>query len=500
MILARVLLDRSAVIIQSPSVDRPTVDLDLLDGLRPEYLIEYGVLPLAPSGDKVRVAIAEGMPADHDVLEDLKQLWGRELILVPTERSVSGFVTDFGNSQSDRPSHDQLTDARDLASQPPVVRLVNLLIKEAFESGASDLHLEAMSSGLRVRARIDGRLAPFPSPPHDLEQAVVSRLKLLAELDIADRRTPQDGRIRVRLDTGELDLRVATTPTQFGESVVLRLLTRGTGPISLTDLGMDSQCLSGTTEAVGRASGMVVSTGPTGSGKTTTLYAALGLRAATAEKIITVEDPIEYQLEDVVQVPVHGKAGVTFATALRSLLRQDPDVIMVGEMRDRDTATVATQAALTGHLVLTTLHTNDAITAVARLIDLGIEPFLVSATLQAVLAQRLVRKVCDGCRTEYTPDHVALKSVFGSSGPKGPFQRGAGCAKCRGTGYAGRTGLFELLRVNDDIREAIAARVDKMALAELARRAGLRPMVDAGRVKVMSGETTPEEVARVLGS
>ncbi len=393
------------------------------------------------------------------------------------------------------------TDIRDLANQPPVVRYVNLLIREAYEAGASDIHLESMRGGLEARFRIDGALLPGIEPPHRHERAIVSRVKLLADLDIAERRRPQDGRIRVRLDERELDLRVSTVPTVFGESIVLRLLERGGAGIALGDLGLSPTLLAAMERLAQKPHGMILVTGPTGSGKTTTLYAALGLRRAPAEKIITIEDPVEYTLDGVVQVPVHAQTGVTFASMLRSILRQDPDVMLVGEMRDSETAELAVQAALTGHVVFSTLHTNDALGAIPRLLDLGVPPFLVSATLEAVLAQRLVRQICDGCREVYVPaeEHVAfLRGAQSDAAVE--FARGRGCPACRGTGYRGRTGLFELLVLTDDFREAIVAQPSRRRLEDLATKSGLGTLREDGWAKVLAGVTTVEEVLRVTQS
>jgi general secretion pathway protein E len=361
---------------------------------------------------------------------------------------------------------------RDLANQPPVVRFVSLLIREAYDAGASDIHLESARNGLTTRFRIDGVLQPAIDPPPSMDRAIISRVKLLAELDIAERRRPQDGRIRVRLHERELDLRVSTVPTAFGESVVLRLLERGSGAIGLETLGLSPALLETMQRLAQQPHGMILVTGPTGSGKTTTLYSALGLRSAAAEKIITLEDPIEYTLDGVAQVPVHAETGVTFASMLRSILRQDPDVVLVGEMRDNETAELAVQAALTGHVVFSTLHTNDAVGAIPRLLDLGVAPYLISATLEAVLAQRLVRKICLACRAQ-------------------------GCPDCRGTGYSGRTGLFELLVMTDDIREALVTHPSRRRLEELATQAGLRPLKADGGDKITAGITTTDEVLRV---
>jgi general secretion pathway protein E len=382
-----------------------------------------------------------------------------------------------------------------LANQPPVVRFVNLLIREAYDAGASDIHLESMRDGLTTRFRIDGVLQHALDPPASMDRAVVSRVKLLAELDIAERRRPQDGRIRVRLHERELDLRISTVPTVFGESVVLRLLERGSGAIGLETLGLSPTLLRSMQELACKPHGMILVTGPTGSGKTTTLYSALGLRSAAAEKIITLEDPVEYTLEGVAQVPVHAETGVTFASMLRSILRQDPDVVFVGEMRDHETAELAIQAALTGHVVFSTLHTNDAIGAIPRLLDLGVAPFLVSATLEAVLAQRLVRKVCETCRESYVADRKTADLMGEATPPM--LSRGRGCDSCRGSGYRGRTGLFELLILTDEIREAIASQPSRRRLKDLATGTELVPLTQDGWAKVKTGLTTTDEVLRV---
>jgi type II secretory ATPase GspE/PulE/Tfp pilus assembly ATPase PilB-like protein len=419
-----------------------------------------------------------------------------ERLATRADRSVELARIDAG---SDDAGGDALAaDVRDLANQPPVIRYVNLLVRDAYDAAASDIHLEAARTGLSARFRIDGVLAPAPEAPSHLHHAVVSRIKLLAELDIAERRRPQDGRIRVRLESRELDLRVSTIPTMFGESVVLRLLDHGGGPVELDALGMAPDVWSSMTQLSSAAHGLVLVTGPTGSGKTTTLYAALARRNAAVEKIITVEDPIEYQLSGITQMPVHRQAGVTFAAALRAILRQDPDVVMIGEMRDQETAEIAIQAAMTGHLVFSTLHTNDAISAVPRLVDLGIPEYLIAATLQGVLAQRLVRRVCEACRESYAPaaEHVAFMSEGGA--PTTSLTRGAGCRACRGTGFRGRVGVFELVRVDAQLRDAIVAREPRSALAALASRAGFTPLRADGWDKARRGLTTIEEVIRVI--
>ncbi len=487
--------------------------LPIADSFAAEYLEYYCFLPLEAVDGRLRVAVA-GEPS-REAMEDLEDSFGLPLELVAVgeaelrdairqtfsaSESVMELVRDLSADvvptidASDEP----LADARDLANQPPVIRLVNLMIREAHDASSSDIHLEATRDGLRVRLRIDGVLSELPAPPKGLQAAVISRIKLLAELDIAERRAPQDGRIRVRLESRELDLRVSTVPTLHGESVVLRLLDRGGRPVSLEELGMAPDTLQTFRRLAERAHGIVLATGPTGSGKTTTLYAALGLRRPAEEKVITVEDPVEYHLPEVTQVPVHVRAGVTFAAALRSLLRQDPDVMMVGEMRDAETAAIAIQAAMTGHLVFSTLHTNDAASAVTRLIDLQVEAYMIAATLEGVLAQRLLRRICSDCRERYRPDPAAAALLAGRPVGDLVLERGRGCAACRDTGYRGRTGIFELLVMSDALRDALLRRVELTAVRQIAREEGMRTLRQDAWSKVLAGMTTVEEVLRVV--
>jgi general secretion pathway protein E len=475
----------------------------LLDGISRDYLLWHRLCPMGKRNDgTLRVAIAPGV--NRDGLLELSSAYDAPIEEVALEQRELEELIDEATLRA-APSielsavaeDDLQADARDLANQAPVIRYVNMLVRDAYEMGASDVHIEAGRSGLATRFRLDGVLTAAQEPPPALQQAIVSRIKLLAELDIAERRRPQDGRIRVRLESRELDLRVSTVPTMHGESVVLRLLDRGGRPVELDELGMDEQALRSVRAIARRPHGMLLVTGPTGSGKTTTLYAALQARDAEAEKIITVEDPIEYQLASVTQVPVHRQAGVTFATALRALLRQDPDVIMVGEMRDQETAEIAVQAAMTGHFVFSTLHTNDAISAIARMIDLGVPDYLVSATIEAVVSQRLVRRVCESCRVSYQPAPDLIAAITGR--PSGPvaMQRGAGCVECRGTGFRGRAGLFEFVAFSDELREAIAARKSRTGLRAIAVRGGMVSLRLDGWEKARRGLTTVEEVMRV---
>ena len=486
--------------------------LPITEGFEAEYLEYNRILPLEVIGDRLRVAVA-GQAAE-EVLEDLELSYGVPVEVVPVSQdellesirrtfaaseSVLDLVKDLDAALSVTPdgADDGLADARDLANQPPVIRFVNLLIREAHEARASDIHLESTREGLSARFRVDGVLTDVPSPPRGLQAAVISRVKLLAELDIAERRAPQDGRIRVRLEERELDLRVSTVPTLYGESVVLRLLDRGGRPVGLDELGMAPETLETFRGLAERPHGILLATGPTGSGKTTTLYAALGLRQRTAEKIVTVEDPVEYHLDGVTQVPVNVKAGMTFAGALRSILRQDPDVLMIGEMRDGETAAIAVQAALTGHLAFSTLHTNDAPSAVTRLVDLKVEPYLIAATLEGVLAQRLVRRICPECRERYSPDPGAVALLAHQPVGRLTLERGRGCAACRHTGYRGRTGIFELLVVTDEIKQVLLKSPSAGGLREIAQGQGMIALRLDGWRKVQAGITTVEEVLRV---
>ena len=482
--------------------------LTLADGLSREFLLHHRCCPvdLAPDGTVV-VAVAADAPPD--ALDDLSVAYGRvavaretdgaevdrliERLTTRAEQAIALDHDDTGETHGD-----DTADVRDLARQAPVVRYVNLLVRDAYEAHASDIHLEATRTGLSARYRLDGVLTPALAPAPPLPHAVVSRIKLLAELDIAERRRPQDGRIRVRLDDVELDLRVSTVPTTFGESVVLRLLDRGGRAVTLDDLGMSAPMLARLDSLVARPHGLLLVTGPTGSGKTTTLYASLQRRPKSSEKIVTVEDPVEYQLADVTQVPVHRQAGVTFAAALRSILRQDPDVIMIGEMRDGETAEIGVQAAMTGHLVFSTLHTNDAASAVPRLIDLGVPAYLVTSTVEGVLAQRLVRRICDECRSAYEPDPSRVAALAGAPVGRVTLQRGLGCGACRDTGFRGRLGIFELLELTDAVRHAILTGASRQSIRAAADADGFVPMRADGWAKVQAGLTTIDEVLRVI--
>jgi general secretion pathway protein E len=481
--------------------------------LSAEWLEQQGVLPLRMSDGSVVVGTWLDR-VDPLVIDDLRLLLGADVAIERYQEhdlrtairrvyaqeadTAQGVIAGLsGDLRSANAEDIPLDDLLHLANEAPVVRLVNLLLLEALEARASDVHLEGYQDGLRVRYRIDGVLQDAPSPPPQLTAAVISRLKIMADLDIAERRIPQDGRIRLRLQNRQVDVRVSTVPTLGGESVVLRLLDKERGRISLRELGMADDTLEQFGEVLSRPHGIVLVTGPTGSGKTTTLYAGLEMIRTGKEKILTVEDPVEYQLNGVPQVPVNEKVGVTFASALRALLRQDPDIIMVGEIRDPETAQIAIQAALTGHLVLSTLHTNDAPTALTRLLDLQVAPYLVASTVDAVLAQRLVRVICPQCKMETTPDKRARQHMDIEALGLQRVWKGAGCANCRGTGYRGRTGVYELLVMDNHLRTEVQQRRGSEELRVIALRKGMRSLHDDGLRLARAGVTTLDEVMRV---
>ncbi len=389
-----------------------------------------------------------------------------------------------------------VVDLESTAGASPVVRLVDRMLRQAIEDRASDIHFEPFESDFKVRYRIDGALYEMSPPPPSLASAVTSRIKVLANLDIAERRIPQDGRIKVTVAGRLVDLRVSTLPTEFGESVVIRVLDQYVAPLALTDLGLPVDIIQGLEEFLRRPNGILIVTGPTGSGKTTTLYSALRSVNTTDRKVLTAEDPVEYELEGVMQLSV--APGLTFATALRAFLRQDPDVMMIGEIRDLETAQVAIQASLTGHLVLSTLHTTDALGAVTRLVELGVEPFLLASSLEAVLAQRLVRRICPACRKAETPSqHELLRAGLSAEDCAGRvFYRGAGCPHCHESGYRGRLGLFEWLRIDEGLRQAIGRGGASAELREQAVRGGLRTLREDGLRAVFEGVTTLEEIGR----
>jgi len=486
----------------------------LAQRLSPKYLEEHCLLPLAVS-DAGELLVAAGEPLDPTVVDELCWTYGRRVKLVdaPAAEIHAAILsaqsaatpevqaTDLrgGDLVVLAEEEETLDDLRALASQAPVIKLVNVMILEALRARSSDIHLESTPDGLRVRYRIDGVLHELSHPPRQFQAAVISRIKIMAGMNIAERRLAQDGRIRLRLSDRELDLRVSTTPTLHGEGVVLRILDRGVGVRSLADLGMPPLVRDRFERLIRQPHGIILVTGPTGSGKTTTLYAALDRLNDPGVKIVTVEDPVEYQIAGVTQIPVNPKIGLTFAAALRSILRHDPNIIMIGEMRDRETAEIAIQAALTGHLVLSTLHTNDAPSGITRMVDMGIEPYLVAATVQAIVAQRLVRVICETCSEDFQPPaDVVTEAAAGQPDlPKPRFRRGRGCAACAGTGYRGRTGLYELMRMSEEVRARVVTGAPLADIGALAQAQGMAPLRAAGWAQACAGVTTLEEVLRV---
>jgi general secretion pathway protein E len=426
--------------------------------------------------------------------DDISTVLERQL----DERSAS--VVDVDEPKH-RSSDDDIESLRDLASGAPVVRAVNDLLERAMELRASDIHIEPFRTGLVVRMRVDGMLRTVPAPANAPPQAVISRIKILASLNIAERRLPQDGAARARVGRSEIDIRIATMPTQHGESAVIRLLARDRGLLELSKVGLGSRDESSLRRLLELPHGLIVITGPTGSGKTTTLATMLGILNEPTRKILTIEDPVEYEIAGVNQSQVKPAIGLTFATAMRAFVRQDPDVIMVGEIRDAETANIAIHAALTGHLVLTTLHTETAAAAVPRLLDLGVEGFLLRSTLRAVIAQRLVRMLCDGCKRMHALSGGDLAadprySVLGFAAGETVYQP-EGCERCSGTGYRGRAGVFELLEMTDEVRPFVGANADSLAIDKAAIRAGMTTMIDDAVAKCRAGITAVSEVLRV---
>jgi general secretion pathway protein E len=493
--------------------DLRTAAVSALAGrVSPKYLEEHTLLPLG-IGEDGTLLVAVSAPLDPAVADELRHTYGRRLspVQLPAAEIQSAILSASNDAPSAArgtdptsadleilgPEEDAIDDLRALASQAPVIKLVNVILLEALRLRASDVHLESTAQGLRVRYRIDGVLQEVSNPPRQYQTAVISRIKIMASLNIAERRLAQDGRIRLRLSDRELDLRVSTLPALHGESVVLRILDRGSGVPDLADLGMSDATLTSFARLIGLPHGIVLVTGPTGSGKTTTLYGALRRINQSGVKIITVEDPIEYQIEGLTQIPAATKGGLSFASALRSILRHDPDIIMVGEMRDAETAEIAIQAALTGHLVFSTLHTNDAPGGITRLADMGVEPYLIAATVRGLLAQRLVRLVCEDCAQPYQPSATSLAEIDTVFDGRAVFRRGTGCDSCAGSGYRGRTGIYELLALTDELRSQVVAGAALDQIRHLARRQGMVPLQVDGWAKVCAGLTTVEELLRV---
>jgi len=500
--------------------ERNTVDPNAFNLIQPDFMRKHLVMPLRFIEGTLVVAMSD--PTNIFLLDEVKRkLKGRDVKLVASTAADINRVIDAMTSQTsdikvdeiikdmaeddvqlvkDVEKEDDVTDLAKMGNESPVIRFVNYVIFDAIKQGASDIHIEPKEKQLKIRYRIDGLLFETMNPPHQMQASIVSRLKIMSNLDIAERRLPQDGRIRTVVNGRKVDLRLSTLPTVSGEKVVMRILDNKSISVSLDDLGFSENALTIWKSQIDQPHGILLVTGPTGSGKTTTLYASLRQMDANKLNISTVEDPVEYHLSTVNQTQTHEKIGMSFARALKALLRQDPDVVMLGEIRDQETATIAVQAALTGHLVLSTLHTNDAPASVTRLINIGVEPYLISAAVNAILAQRLVRKICQHCREEYKPsaemlDFLALNGLGGAA----TFV-GKGCERCRKTGYAGRLGIYELLVMDDSLRDLVTSNPDVNNFRKLCRERGLISLREDGFDKAKKGLTTVDEILRVTES
>ena len=510
--LGKILVDmgtvahRDVLAALSDQLDVPLVAVDgappsapEIEGLSHRFLRQCRAIPVALTDHVLTIAMAD--PLDFETIAAVRAFSGLQVraALAAEQEILDAIDRNYGETEQrtytgegdDEQAGADLEHLRDMASEAPVIRLVNAMITAAIETRASDIHIEPFEKEFRVRFRVDGVLFNQEPPPRELKAAIISRLKLMAKLNIAERRLPQDGRIKIKVVGREVDLRVSTLPTLYGESVVMRLLDRSAGDFyDLRRLGFDNHMLSRMEHFTSLPHGIFLVTGPTGSGKSTTLYSALKRINLPDKKIITIEDPVEYQMDGINQIHVNPQIGLTFASGLRHIVRQDPDVIMVGEIRDRETADVAIRAALTGHLVFSTLHTNDAPSAITRLTDMGVENYLITSSLVAVLAQRLVRVICQHCKQ---PNGMVLSP----EGESVLTYRGAGCAECNGRGYNSRMGIFEMMDVNDEVRKLIMNNADASVLTRTARKNGMRNLREDGWRKVEDGVTTVEEVMRV---
>ncbi|ADO70986.1 type II secretion system ATPase GspE [Stigmatella aurantiaca] len=495
------------------------VDPELVKKVPINFAKQAKLLPLALEDETVIIAVAD--PLDTAVLDNARLLLGQNIsprialgstivdaINAVYDRSINEaeqLVDEMEEADLDSLAHEleEPKDLLDTDDEAPVIRLVNSILFRAAKERASDIHIEPMERELLVRFRVDGVLQEVIKPPKRYQNSIVSRVKVMGQLNIAEKRLPQDGRIRIKLAGRDIDIRLSTIPTTFGERIVMRLLDKTATLLDLAEIGMSQQTLAGMASVIKRSHGIILVTGPTGSGKTTTLYGALSKINTPDLNILTVEDPVEYQLKGIGQMAISPKIGLTFAQGLRSFLRQDPDVIMVGEIRDKETAEIAIQASLTGHLVLSTVHTNDAAGAVTRLVDMGVEPFLVASSLTAILAQRLVRRVCPDCRVPTSTEDHELKEL---SHTRASFKerygvdriyKATGCPNCNRTGYRGRTGIYEFLLVDDDVRQLVLKNVDASTIKKSAMSKGMLTLLDDGARKVALGETTIAEVLSI---
>jgi len=492
------------------------VDLKALDGFPQKLIYRQSLFPIGFDGDSIVVATSD--PLDLYPLDEASAATSRNIVPVVAERSEiarlmnrhlgvgSETVEGLMAAKSDEEVEllEQIesdgSELSEMAQEASVVRLVNEILLEAIQSRASDIHIESQSKGLIIRYRIDGILHPQPTPPeiNRFQAAITSRLKIMARLNIAEKRLPQDGRIKLRVHGRDVDIRLSVIPMIHGESIVMRVLDKSAMVFDLGSLGMSKEIYSKFSEIIEYPHGIVLVTGPTGSGKTTTLYSSLLQIQSPETKIITTEDPVEYQLDGINQIQVHSKIGLTFANSLRSILRHDPDIVLVGEIRDLETAENAIQASLTGHLVFSTLHTNDAAGAFTRMSDMGVEPFLVAGTVEAVMAQRLIRRLCVHCKESFTPDRNEMPPDFPWDRLNGqPVYRSVGCRECRNVGYTGRMGIYELLVANDEIRQMAMERTSSWEIRKVAVKAGMRTLRMDAWDKVVAGDTSVDELLRV---
>ena len=490
-------------------------DITPFTEISPLFLEEHHCFPL---GGTEALAVIVNDPYDHLVAETFGRLFPdrRIELLLAREEKISGWIREYFLAVADTTGSetetlagvagvelgDDVDHLRDLASEAPIIKLVNQFLTKAVEEGASDIHIEPQTDNLQVRFRVDGVLREHATPPKHIQSSVISRIKIMARMDIAERRLPQDGRIRIKISGKDIDLRVSCLPTVYGESVVMRILDRSNISFSLLTLGFPEVERRRFEKMIRLPYGIILVTGPTGSGKTTTLYAALNTINAIDKKIITIEDPVEYELNGINQVQVNSKAGLGFSNGLRSIVRQDPDVILIGEIRDRETADIAIQSALTGHLVFSTLHTNDAAGAVTRMVEIGVEDYLLSSSLVGIMAQRLVRVLCPACKEAFVPEPALVERLelpFTATETE-PIYRAKGCKECAFSGFRGRIGIFELLPVTDAVRGLILKSQSSLILREHAVKNGMTLLREDGWAKVRAGITSLEEVVRVSGA
>lgn len=512
LIERRDLLQMVADYLQYEYLEQPpaSIDEETLRALKPSVARMYAVVPLRADDQSVDLLAKD--PFNNNTIDDLTFSLNKDVNLIVTDPDYLDGLMRQCYGEEDASIDDLLEEIRSesmnlgddesdisqMANETPIIRFVNLVLQQAIRDKASDIHFEPFEDQFRIRYRIDGALYEMAPPPKNLAAPVIARVKVLSNLNIAERRIPQDGRIKMTISGRPVDLRVSTLPTQFGESVVLRVLDKSVVKLDLDKLGMSDEVLHDVRMLVAKPNGIFIVTGPTGSGKTTTLYSALREVNKVGTKILTAEDPVEYEIDGIMQVAVNHAVGLTFAKTLRSFLRQDPDKILVGEIRDIETAQIAVQASLTGHVVLSTLHTNDAAGAVTRLVDMGLEPFLIAASLEGILGQRLVRRICTTCRTAYEPDSQLIDQlgVDPIEVADKQFYYGRGCPECSQTGYRGRQGLYEMLLINDSIRQLITNRAPTLMLRQKAIEQGMRTLRQDGLRAIFDGATTIEEVLK----